>query len=326
MDKGQIVFNPKAPLEQNNDVYPWRDNDKENKYFIDNGQLISNYGVINESEDGRYETMSSRGCPYHCSYCCEYSLKHIYSGEKYLRQRTAENLIAELEDAKKRFNLRHIDFEDEVFGINLDWLKKFVPIYKEKIGLPFQAYIYPTVKIDEILALLKDAGLVNCCLSLQSGSEKIQRDVFKRVYNRDLFIKTAKLCKQHNISFYTDIITFNPYEDEEDLKKTLEVLLEVGGGFSICVNKLFVLPGTELEKKMKADGINIKDNSRNKLFNYYGRLYWIATTGNMAKTIVGFIQKMKLFRKYPWLVNPLYVNVITNPKVVVNKLKKAIKI
>jgi radical SAM superfamily enzyme YgiQ (UPF0313 family) len=70
---GEIVNNPKVPLEQNIDNYPWRDNLAENKYLIEDNQLIENYTIVNDREPGSYLTMSARGYPNKCSYCCEAS-------------------------------------------------------------------------------------------------------------------------------------------------------------------------------------------------------------------------------------------------------------
>ncbi len=274
---GSLVINPKYPLEANIDKYPWRDNDPENKYFIEDDQLEEKHNIINDKPQGLYQAMSARGCPYKCTYCCEATFKDIYNKEKFLRRRSPQDLVAELVDAKQHFKFTQIQFEDEIFAMNAKWLEEFVPLYKKEINLPFIAYIYPVHNIDKVLNLLKQAGLDHCCLALESGSERINKIVFERVYNRALFLKTARLCKKLNISFYTDIITYNPYEDEEDLRKTLDVLIEMKGGFDMAVNKLFVLPGTKMSKKMTHDGMIMSEiEGKERLFNYYCRLFWIA--------------------------------------------------
>ena len=61
---GRTVFNPKSPVEEEIDKYPWRDNTPDRKYFIEDNQVVENYPVINDREPGSYQTMSARGCPY----------------------------------------------------------------------------------------------------------------------------------------------------------------------------------------------------------------------------------------------------------------------
>lgn len=311
--KGFPIANPKYPVEQNLDLYPWRDDDPTNKYFIEDDELIENYDKVNDRARGIYQTMSARGCPYKCSYCCEATFKELYQGEKFLRRRSAENIVAELKQAKERYNLTKIHFDDEIFAMNLKWLDVFVPLYKRDVNLPFTAYIYPTRNIEPILKALKDAGLTYCCLALESGSESINKKVFDRVYDRELFLHTAAVCKSLGIQFYTDVITYNPYEEEEDLRKTLDVLKEIGGGFDMCINKLFVLPGTKMAEQMTAEGKPLENGSRDKMFNYYCRLYWITSFTRRGKAIVNFIESRPVFKEHPELINPALLEAMLHP-------------
>ena len=324
LKNNKIIFNPKSPLEQVIDNYPWRDNSSENKYFIEDDALIENYPEINDKESGIYQTMSARGCPFKCSYCCESSFKNLYSGEKFLRRRSPEDMIAELAEAKKQFNLKEIRFDDEIFGMDLKWLKVFEPLYKKHIDLPFEAFIYPSPDIEEILIVLKNAGLKFCCLALESGSERINKTVFNRSFNRKLFLNAAKCCNKLGIKYYTDVITYNPYEQEEDLKKSLDVLVDLGGNFNICVNKLFVLPGTKLAEQMQNDGIDLSDTSRDTLFNYYCRLYWIASSSYFSRPVIRTLEKIPIFKKYPELINPFIIKAVLSPDRILGKLKKLV--
>jgi len=311
---GKTVMNPKHPVERVLDNYPWRDNSPQDKYFIEDDMLVRDYPVLTDKPPGIYQAMSARGCPYRCSYCCEATLKDLYTGEVFLRRRSPEDMIAELEEYKRRFGLTRVQFEDEIFAMNAKWLEKFVPLYKERIGVPFTAYIYPSRNIEKILTLLKEAGLDYACLALESGSERINKKVFDRVYDRELFLFTAELCKRLGIVFYTDIITYNPYEEEEDLEKTLDVLLDLGGGYEMCVNKLFALPGTRFAEQMKRDGLQVGASPKDSMFDYYCRLFWMTSYRRGARAAVNFVRSVPLFRRHPWLVNPVLVEWFVSPE------------
>jgi radical SAM superfamily enzyme YgiQ (UPF0313 family) len=310
---GFAVRNPKYPVEQNLDRYPWRDDDPECKYFIEDNTVVENYDRVNDRPRGVYQAMSARGCPYKCSYCCEATFKELYEGQKFLRRRSPEDIVAELARAKQRFGLTKIQFEDEIFAMNLKWLEVFAPLYRREVDLPFSAYIYPTRNIENILTVLKNAGLTYCCLALESGSERVNKKVFDRVYDRELFLHTASVCKRLGLPFYTDVITYNPYEEEEDLRKTLDVLVNIGGGFDMCVNKLFILPGTKMAEQLKVDGVAIGDSSRDRLFNYYCRLFWITSMSRRAGQLVHLIEKVRVFRRRPELLSPLLVEAGLHP-------------
>ena len=274
---GSTVTIPKGPLVHDLDSLPRRDNTPEHKYFIEDDQLIESYALLTDRPAGIYQTITSRGCPYRCTYCCEASLKDIYTGEKFLRRRSPRDAVAELAEAKKKHGATEIMFEDEIFGMDYKWLQQFTPLYREQVGLPFSAYLYPTRNVDKLLPMLKAAGLTSCCVSLQSGSERIHKHVFDRPYERELFLKTIRLCRSLGVGFYTDVITFNPYEDESDLKKTLDVLLDIKGPYGLCINKLFVLPGTPLAEQMRHDGKTLEGGLSTDLFGYYCRLFSIAS-------------------------------------------------
>lgn len=301
------VTNPKHPAERELDRYPWRDNGPAGMYLIENDAIEPNHAGLNDKGDKTYLTMSARGCPYKCTYCCEATLKDLYTGEKFLRRRSAEDVVAELADARARFGIERVGFEDEIFAMDLKWLETFAALYKEKVNLPFVAYIYPTRNVEAILTLLKGAGLEYCCLALESGSERINREIYQRVYDRELFLKTAGLLDQLQIRFYTDIITYSPYEEEADLRATLDVLLDMNDllrrPFDIWINKLFVLPGTKLSRKMAEEGVEIAPTDRDTLFNFYARLYWIASFGTQTRPLVERLLTMTCFYKAPWLLD-----------------------
>ncbi len=300
---GSTVTIARAPLVHDLDSLPWRDNTPEQKYFIEDDRLIESYPSLTDRPAGTYQTITSRGCPYRCTYCCEASLKDIYTGEKFLRRRSAGDTVAELAEAKIKYGATEIMFEDEIFGMDYKWLQQFTPLYREQVGLPFSAYLYPTRIIDKLLPMLKDAGLTSCCVSLQTGSERIHKNVFDRPYDRELFLKTIRLCRSLGVGFYTDVITFNPYEEESDLQKTLDVLLDIKGPYGLCINKLFVLPGTPLTEQMRRDGKTIEDGSRNDLFGYYCRLFSIASWSPFSSWVVRLVKRFDVFRRHPSLIN-----------------------
>lgn len=305
---GETVVNKKVPLEGTLDDLPWRDNDPEGKYFIEDGRIEENHAALNDRDKIIYYTMSARGCPYKCSYCCEATLKDIYTGEKFLRRRSPENLIAELVAVKKRFGIKVIHFDDEIFAMDIKWLEKFAIFYKVKINLPFVAYIYPSRNIEAILTLMKRTGLFYCCLGLESGSERMNKGVFDRVYNREQFLLTGATLKRLDIKFYTDVITYSPYEEEDDLRRTMDALIDLNercmnSGYDMNVNKLFVLPGTILAKKMALDKTMIGPSSKDAMFNFYSRLFWIAAFQGHVRAIIDRIFEIGIFKDEPWMLD-----------------------
>lgn len=302
---GEFVRNPLHPLVGNLDELPFKDILPDNKFLIDDDRLTSHFGVVSYSENGRYHTTTARGCPYSCAYCSEGFLKSLYAGQKYLRRRSPSHVIEELVEAKKIVDYRAVQFEDEVFSLNLEWLEEFVDMYRERIRVPFECYIYPSNVIERQLKLLKKGGLFETCLALQSGSDRINRDVFKRHFDKKLYLETANILRGLDISYYVDVITYNPFETREDLQATLHTLLQLPGHFPLCVNKLYLMEGSAmhasvLESKDATDTDRVADSE----FRYYSRLFHAAAI--CPKRIVYLAHRAKIFEYSPFLLMRLF--------------------
>jgi radical SAM superfamily enzyme YgiQ (UPF0313 family) len=298
----QIVRNPLNPLIADLNELPFKDIYPDDKFLIDNDSIVEKFNEVSYSQNLRYHMISSRGCPFKCSYCCENFFHRLYSPQKFLRRRSPQNVINELKEAKKNIDYSIVQFEDEIFSIEYSWLEEFTGMYKKEINLPFVCYIYMAENIEKQLKMLREAGLTGTCLALQSGSEKINRCVFNRAYSRELYIKTAFMLKSLGIGYYVDIITYNPFENINDLQDTLDVLNQLPKGYGFSVNKLYILKGTQMYELAK--GLETKKDKNvmpDRVFNYYSRLFWLTTQYN--KHVIALIQKIPIFKRFPFLIS-----------------------
>ncbi len=321
MAADRCVRNPLNPLVIDLDSLPFKDIDKDNKFLIEDNMLIRNFHEVSNTLNYKYHLIGARGCPYGCSYCCEDFYKKLYDKQVFLRRRSVSHIIQELEEAKI-IRYKFVQFEDEVFSYDYDWLLEFKDRYKSEINLPFTCYIYPNKNIERQLKILKETGLTRTCLALQSGSGRINKQIFNRVFDRELFIKTARLLKSMDIEYYVDVITFNPFETEEDLRLTLDVLNELPRPFWLCINKLYVLKGTKIYTLLKDYKKTIKSAIPERLFTYYSLLFWRTT--EYHKNLVKFIYAIRIFKYFPALFNytsKIY-SCIRNPRDIPKRIKR----
>lgn len=228
-------------------------------------------------------------------------MKKLYSPQRFLRRRSPSNVIEELEEAKKIVNYQIVQFEDEVFSLNYEWLREFGEMYKKRIDAPFVCYIYPNKNIEKQLTLLKEIGLFSTCLALQSGSDRINKEIFNRPFNKKLYLETAHIIKRLDIEYYVDIITYNPFETRKDLQDTLNVLRQLPKPFVMYVNKLYPIKGTKIRDLIE----DSKDRKRNKsvadrTFRHYTRLFFLTT--NRTSYVVYFAHKAIIFEYLPFLL------------------------
>jgi radical SAM superfamily enzyme YgiQ (UPF0313 family) len=279
---GEFVRNPLHPLERDLNTLPFPDVDPRNKHLIEDDALIDDFGEISYS--GKYHVMGSRGCPFRCSYCSESLYKSLYAPQRFLRRRSPQSIIAELKEARLQVDFQAVQFEDEVFCLEHDWLEEFTDLYTKEISLPFSCYIFPINGLHRQMVLLKKAGVTNVCLSLQSGSERINKRVFQRPFSKQVYVDTARMLHSMGIPFYTDIITYNPFETEDDLEATLGILREIPRPTDLYVNKLSVLKNTALSNLIERGEMKHEIGSVSAaMFLKYVRLFFEAVASESAE-------------------------------------------
>jgi hypothetical protein len=115
-------------------------------------------------------------------------------------------------------------------------------------------------------------------------------------------LETAHIIKRLNISYYVDVITYNPFETRKDLQATLDILIQLPKPFALFVNKLYVMKGVKIGALVE----DSKDWKGNKLvaertFRHYSRLFFLTT--NRTRYVVYFAQKAIIFEYLPFLLN-----------------------
>ncbi|OGC14602.1 hypothetical protein A3J90_03355 [candidate division WOR-1 bacterium RIFOXYC2_FULL_37_10] len=227
-----------------------------------------------------YSIMSSRGCPFSCTYCCNNFLSRLYQTKK-VRRRSNKNIIIELEKAvKDNPEIEYINFQDDCFlACGDEYLKEFCKLYKEKVKKPFVVRAIPIYITKNKIKNLKEAGLSWISLGLQSGSDRICKDIYKRKSLKADFLKAAKIIKEFNIAAFYDVILDNPFETEEDGLETIQTLIETPKPFYTQFFSLSLYLGTELyEKAQKECPEKIEDSLKKKYFLYHKK-----TINNMIR-------------------------------------------
>jgi len=128
-------------------------------------------------------------------------------------------VISELRSVVEEFpDLILVNIHDDCFlAQSKEWHQEFVNDYKKWIDRPFIVRSTPLHLTEEKIKILKEAGLAWVTMGLQSGSEKINKGIFKRNVSNKQFLEATCLLKKYNVSGYYDVILDNPFEEEEDL-------------------------------------------------------------------------------------------------------------
>jgi len=190
---------------------------------------------------------TTRGCPFKCNWCA----KPIY-GNRY-NSRSPENVIAELKLLKTMFNMDHVWFCDDIFGLKPGWVKQFAQLVKKE-GLQFRYKLQSRADLlldNEDVAALAASGCENVWIGAESGSQKIL-DAMDKGTTVEQIGTATQLMKKHGIkpSFF---IQFGyPGETKEDIALTISMINKLLP-HEIGISVSYPLPGTLFYEKVKAD-------------------------------------------------------------------------
>lgn len=261
----------------------------------------------------------TRGCPFSCTYCAG----HLVSGKK-IRFRSIRNVIEEISLLYHKYGIREIHIEDDNFTFNRDFVLEFCRKLKEsKLNI---SWTCPNgVRLDtltkDLLLAMKNAGLYSISVGIESGSEKILKDM-KKSLTKEKIKEKLDLIKECGLDASGFFIIGYPTETRDDIMETVDFALELPikrAGFSLF--KPF--PGTEITKNLiekgeleelsdedwarfvLADAVyappgftkeEMKKMRRQALFHFYLR----------PKIVLKFIGEIKNFKHFKLVLKRIY--------------------
>ena len=176
---GDAIFRnrDRAPV-RDLDSLPYQDIDATGKYLVECDRVVRLEPLSIRST---YPTYASRGCPFECTFCSRDLINEASGLTRAIRYRSPEHVIGELEIAKRTcVNIRTIRFWDDTFPIRASWLREFCQLYAERIGLPFEVWLHPRSARLDSLRMMRQAGLSSVGMGIESGSQRLRRDLFGR--------------------------------------------------------------------------------------------------------------------------------------------------
>lgn len=167
---------------------------------------------------------SSRGCPIDCTYC-GYTLSQ---GRKF-RSRSAENVLAELVEVRRKYGIKNVVFRDPLFSANKQRIHDLCDgILRENLGLEWQCETAIKCLDEALLEKMRKAG----CVSISFGVETADPDLGKKYSNSKIqspehaekVVKTARKLGIRTRAFF--MLGF-PEETREQMHKTVDLALRL---------------------------------------------------------------------------------------------------
>ncbi|MBN1355445.1 B12-binding domain-containing radical SAM protein [bacterium] len=282
---GRVIANPPRPMIADLDSLPFFDYDMNDHHVLDmetdriiplNPGLLRKYLTKAAPTKARaslfYQTIASRGCPHHCTYCCWDAYRKVYRTSHAIRRRSIGHIMSELGEILERMPwFAEITFSDDSFlDAPVAEIEEFAREYKRIAHRPFQCLAEPRTITRERIEPMVDAGMVNIQIGIQTGSKRIQ-ELYQRTHSNERVLEMARLLNEYIPRIRPPIYDFildNPWETPEDKYRTLQLLTRMPPPFFLQIFRLTFFPGTGLFEKARSEGL-ISDDIR----DIYGQQY-----------------------------------------------------
>ncbi len=311
---GEIKGNPPRPLIRDLDSLPFPDKSLYDHTFVKGTRI--------------YTIMASRGCPHKCTYCNAALLKEIYSEEKgsAWRARSIDNVIEELKWAQSEDRVGIINFYDEIFGVNIKWMRQFTPRYRREIGKPFISCAHPAHCTEEYVELLKEAGCIKVDLGVQSTDPTIRKEVLRRNETNEQIGNAIDRFMKAGIFLHVENIFNLPGQDEE-ITREMARFYNRHRPDCIKIFGLRIFPRTPIEKIAIERGLTTKEQAEQNARGVASGLANLYLGGNLPDrslfsfqslfaimlllppTWVDYIVEKRLYKYLP--KRPLYMTIAT---------------
>jgi anaerobic magnesium-protoporphyrin IX monomethyl ester cyclase len=207
---------------------------------------------------------TGRGCPYSCAFC--FQAAH---GRRY-RYRSPEKVVEEIADKLERYDLKIFSITDDTFVAHPDRVRRICDLldrYREQSGRDFRFYCEARVDLlsrhRDLLARLKQSGLIRLQIGIESGDQRIIRAYNKGITMTQVedVIEMAKTLG--GISIVGNFIVGGAFETEETFERSLtfakKLIKMAPGVFETGVGFFCPYPGTEISKNPEAFDIIVHE-------------------------------------------------------------------
>lgn len=235
---GKIIHNEPRPYIKDLDSLPF-----PSRHYLE----LEKY--VDYMEGIRFTTiLSSRGCPYHCIYCC----KNVV-GTRWVSM-SPERVMLEIKEIINKYKFNHIHFHEELFTFKKEWVKKICELLiSNNLNIKWSCNSRVDMVTKELLYLMKKAGCVHINYGVESGDEGVLKSLKKGI-TLEQVKKAFKDTHDAGIPTSAYFMIGVPEDTHETIQKTIDLALELDPQF-VQFSIATPYPGTELWDIAEREGM-----------------------------------------------------------------------
>lgn len=244
---GEVVREPDRPAPDDLDALPmpaWDLIDHEKYHDMPRGGLIYAHK--------EFATMfSSRACPWRCTYC------HNSYGKKF-RARSAEAVLAEIDYLVENHGVKELVFMDDIFNLLPERAEAIARGLIERdygLKLTFPNGFRGDILSEELVLLLKKAGMYRCMVAVESASPRIQK-VMKKRLKIDKVKHIVDFIARQGVLVHGAFMLGFPSETEEEMEATIDWAAS-SSFHTAAFFRVIPFKGTELFDEVERAGFDL---------------------------------------------------------------------
>ncbi len=196
---------------------------------------ITAYAGVDQKKQN-FHVMTSRGCPNRCCFCAS----HTVHGRK-MRYYTVNRVREDFIRLRDRYGAKTLVFQDDHFMGNKQRAFEIIDIVKELgITAVFQNGLALYALDRKMLEALKSAGVNQMLLSVESGSNRVLKEIMHKPLNLSIVKRVADDCRDLGIYTSVNILIGLPGETKKDIENARSFLKTINANWFLifCANPL----------------------------------------------------------------------------------------
>lgn len=176
---------------------------------------ISSYASFDDKKV-IFHVATSRGCPHRCCFCSS----HTVHGRK-MRYHSIDRVSEDLKRLRSQYGVEKIGFQDDHFMANKERAAKIINIAKALNMIVFFQSGLALYALDrKMLEIIKSAGLNQLVLAVESGSQRVLREIMHKPIDLSIVKRVIDDCRQLGIDTDANILIGLPGETKQDIEDT----------------------------------------------------------------------------------------------------------
>lgn len=244
---GELTITPRRQPIMDLDSLPWPDLEGfEFETYLEMQMPNDSLYLYIEDNPRFYPIISSRGCPYNCTFC------YHPLGQTY-RSRSVENFIKEVKYVTEKYRVNNLAIFDEVLSADR---RRLFWICEELKNLPRRLHWMCQLRVDNVdrqmLRRMKEAGCFLISYGFESANDAVLRSMRKGIIKAQIE-RALKLTREAGIGIQGYFIFGDTAETKETAYETLDFWNKYSD-YHITLGYIRPYPGSELWRRELASG------------------------------------------------------------------------